>query len=230
MQISWQPKPYHPPEKSVESGPLQGATFILDCTECRIAKPVDVESEYYYKSGKAHVTTIKYEVATQISTGRIMWVSGGGPGREHDNRVLRANGLLDHIPEGEIGIADKGYRAADFGSKLMWPVFAKRVNGVPSLTWGEHLYNFNLCSLRIEVERVFGRMKKCFTFLTHCRDHNLHRHRQDFMIIANIFNIMIEFQPMRANNHQNLINPPTHLPTPPRAPGGLRGHQLPDEE
>lgn len=151
-----------------------------------------------------------------------MWVSGGGPGAEHDRRVLEKNGLLEVVPEGELGIGDKGYQKEEYRDKLVWPIFARKVHGRATLTWGEHLYNLNLCSLRVEIERVFGRMKKAFAFLQLSRDRNLHEHRKNFNVLAHTLNIMLEFQPMRKNAPKYFVNPPATLPTPPRALQGNR--------
>ena len=63
-----------------------------------------------FYSGKAGKHTIKYETCTHISSGRIMWESGGISGAISDISLTKVSGLLDAIPDGEIGLADKGYR------------------------------------------------------------------------------------------------------------------------
>lgn len=223
FKISWKPKEYQPAElPPVSEGPLEGCTFILDCVECEIAKPVDPEAAEHYHSGKAHTSTIKYEVAVSVSTGRVMWISGGDGGRNNDQYVLKQNGLLEFIPEDEVGIADKGYINRKHSDRLLWPLTKRRVDGIPCLEWGESLYNYYVCSLRIEVERVFGRMKKCFMFLRYSNGRDHAYHRVFFHIIAHTHNITLEFQPMRRQLHHNLTNPPTELPIPARAAKGLK--------
>jgi len=104
-----------------------------------------------------------------------MWISGGVSGAEHDRTVLKEGGLFEKLPKGEKGIADKGYINHRWADQIYCPIAPKNVNGVKTLTLGEDLYNTTLSSMRIEVERVFGRMKT-FKVLTHSRDRNLLRH------------------------------------------------------
>lgn len=217
LKISWKPKEYHPKEISPSVGPLKGVTWMIDGTECKIAEPTDEDYSHILQSGKSGLYGIKYEVVCQVSSGRIMWVSGGGSAAEHDRNLLDAGGLLDMIPKGEIGIGDKGYLRNDLKSRILTPIPPRRVQGQHILTAEEILYNELLSSLRIEIERVFGRMKKCFAYLTHSRDRDLLTHRENFTVLANTFNIMLEFNPMRATAHSNLTNPPANLRKPPTA-------------
>ena len=158
-KIDWKPQPYHKQENVPNRGPFKDCTFVLDCTECPIATPTDDEESLLFHSGKAHRCTIKYELACHISSGRIMWISGGVSGAEHDRTVLKEGGLLNQLPDGEKGIADKGYINHLWADRIYCPIAPKTVNGEKTLTLGEDLYNTTLSSLRIEVERVFGRMK-----------------------------------------------------------------------
>jgi hypothetical protein len=43
------------------NGIFEDVTFIVDVTECPIAKPCDFEEERMFWSGKAHTTTLKYQ-------------------------------------------------------------------------------------------------------------------------------------------------------------------------
>ena len=120
--------------------------------------------------------------------------------------------MFEKLPKGEKGIADKGYINHRWADQIYCPIAPKNVNGVKTLTLGEDLYNTTLSSMRIEVERVFGRMKT-FKVLTHSRDRNLLRHRLLFVVIANTFNIWNEIAPIRKNENPWIQAPPL-IPVP----------------
>jgi len=101
LQISWEKKPYQPEEFVPLTGPLAGCSWIVDCIECPISEPASDLTAQLYWSGKAHETTIKYEVACHISTGRIMHVVGGVSGAINDRELLKKGGLLKKAPKEE---------------------------------------------------------------------------------------------------------------------------------
>lgn len=216
LKIGWEKKRYHPTEYIPRKGPFRNCTFVLDGTECYISEPIEETANHAYKSGKAHGHTVKYEAACHISSSRIMWISGGVSGAIHDKTVLRGGGLLNILPQDQRGLADKGYICAEWSHFLFCPIPPYERNGNPELTLGEELYNTNLSSLRVEIERVFGRMKNSFKVLQHSRDRNLYRHRLIFVVLAHTFNIWNEFEPIRAEVNQYILNPPD-LPVPSRA-------------
>ena len=113
-EISWDRLDWHNLEEPIpnEAHMLKGVTFIVDGIECGIAKPVDPIEEHAWYSNKKGGHSIKYEVVTSISSGRIKWISGGISGALHDVTLSRNSGLLDAIPPGELGIADRavGFR------------------------------------------------------------------------------------------------------------------------
>ena len=198
-------------------GPLKYVNWMIDGTECQIAEPTNEDLNYVCQSGKSKLHSIKYEVVCQVSSGRIMWVHGGGPASEHDRTLFKAGKLLDYVPIEEIGIADKGYWNKEWKRRILTPIPPVSRNGQDLNTVEEVLFNETLSSLRIEIERVFGRMKVCFSYLTHSRERDLLAHRKNFTILANAFNISLEFEPLRAVPHQNLTNPPVNLSIPARA-------------
>lgn len=215
MQISWERKAHQAEEFKIASGPLSGASFLVDGTECQISKPSDTATQHAYNSGKSHTHSIKYEVACHISSGRIMWLAGGDSGSTHDVKVLAKSGLLEFVPIGEFGLADKGYLKANLNDAFFTPIAAYRVGGIRCLSVLEFMYNLNVSSLRIEIERVFGRMKKCFKWLSLARTRNLYEHRLTFCVLAHTFNIMIEFEPLRRELNSYILDPP-QFPVPKR--------------
>ena len=210
-EVSWQKRPWHQQEEIIP-GPghmLENVTFILDGTECRIAKPVDRVEDYAWFSPKHSMHAVKYEVAVSLSTGRIMWIAGGIPAAYHDSTLIRSSGLLQSIPEGERGIADAGYLGVD--SRILTILRTQQEDEVVGFTADEWLYNRSVASLRIEVERVNGRLKR-FQALVFSRIRNRYDHARIFHVLANFVNIWMEVEPMRVNRHPILEECPFSIP------------------
>ena len=204
---------------------MKGVSFIIDCTQCPIRKPIDPEIAPTFQSGKSHDYTLKYEVACHISTHRIMWVSGGVSGAEADTTILSGAGLFKVLPRNERGIADKGYINKDWSSIILTPLPAlKDERGFSYFFMHEIIYNEYLSSLRIQIERLFGRMKNCFKVLAGSNDTNLARHRLSFIVASNTYNIMNLWEPLRAHQHKNVADPP-NIPLPDRVK-----RKIPDQE
>lgn len=166
-EVSWVKKAWHEEEYVAPEGNLfHGVTFVLDGIECGIAKPSDREEETLWYSHKAGFHSVKYETCVHVSSGRLMWIAGGVPGSIHDIRLTKQLGLLDTIPRGEKGLADKGYVGLDYETFLV-PVklHHKQDDGddvgnagrnnrqVRGLKVEERVYNRALSAIRIIVER-----------------------------------------------------------------------------
>lgn len=87
--------------------------FILsvDCVNFGINEPRHAifhkMKEYFdRKGGKAGLT---YEVALDLWESNIIWLNGPFPAATGDSKIFKEEGLMDHIPEGKKGIADKIY-------------------------------------------------------------------------------------------------------------------------
>jgi hypothetical protein len=211
-EISWGRCAWHEDE---EIHPPQGhlfhkITFIIDGIECGLAKPADPIEEHAWFSGKFGGNSVKYEVACSLSTDRIMWISGGISGAYHDTTLSRASGLLNIIPEGELGLADAGYTGLDRRIRCVLRHEPDQY-GRPSLTKEEWEYNRAVAALRIEVERVNGRLKR-FQGLVHSRIRSRRSHRMVFYLLANFVNIWSEVQPLRAEKHPILLDCPFPMP------------------
>ena len=203
-EVSWnRNEAWHPEEVvSPQGHPFYGVTFSIDGIECGIAKPFDDNEENVWYSDKAGQHTVKYELCTHVSSGRIMWISGGIPGSVHDYALLQSSGLLEKIPDGQRGFADKGYSGAP-PDKLL--VMLKKIRGQPYLDFDEYVFNKAVSALRIEIERVNGRLKN-FGVLWRWRGRNRFSHSVIFRVLCNIVNIQMEIQPMRKNVHPILLN------------------------
>lgn len=224
-EISWNGRVWHPQEFVPQPGNLfENVTFAVDGTECGIARPTYKAAEEAYHSTKAGEHTIKYEVATQISSGRIMWISGSVPGSIHDKTVLDMFELCVHIPPGELGLADKGYAGART-DKLLTMLKPQNPNQVdpngfyntPTFSIEERLYNRCISAIRIEIERVNGRLKR-FQVLVHTRTRNKFEHLAMFTVVANLVNMWNEVCPLRKELHPLLLDCPALIPPRARPP------------
>ena len=80
--------------------------LTVDGTDFRIQEPTDFDRTWY--SHKFKKAAVKYEVALAMD-GNIVWTNGPFRGSKNDMTIFR-EGLMAHIPEGKLVIADKGYR------------------------------------------------------------------------------------------------------------------------
>lgn len=211
-EVSWEKRPWHRDEVvATEDNMFHNVTFVLDGIECGIAKPSDPVQDAAFYSGKAGKHTIKYETCTHISSGRIMWESGGISGAISDISLTKVSGLLNAIPDGEIGLADKGYRGLPKEKFLVMLSKESTSENERSITTEEEWFN-RLCSgLRIEIERVNGRLKR-FGILWRYRMRDRFAHKIIFNILCNIVNIQMELQPMRKKMHDLLRHCPHKVP------------------
>ena len=216
-EISWYPLVWHPAESMVVEGSLfNNVTFVLDGIECKIAKPVDRRDEESYYSTKKGAHSIKYQTATNISSGRLMYYSGGIPGAIHDRTLLKHSTLPHIIPEGQYGLADKGYECL-YPNQLLYllkpskPEAGHPLAHVKSFTFEERLYNRCISALRIEVERVNGRLKR-FAILEEYRTRCKLSHHVVFGVICNLVNIWMELCPMRRAEHPLMSECPVARP------------------
>lgn len=215
-EVSWHPRVWHNPELAPREGSLfHRVTFCLDGIECGLPQPTAKIQERAFYSDKKGTHAIKYETCTQLSSGRIMWIGGGVFGSVHDMTVTQHSGLLDIIPPGERGLADKGYEGLDPSVFLVMLKATKNGGGdykdVLSYTVEEHEYNRSLATQRIEIERVNGRLKR-FAVLEGCRIRDRNFHHVIFTVICNITNIWMELKPMRRHVHPLLMDCQTKRP------------------
>lgn len=166
---------------------MQHINAAYDATECPIKSPLDYDTQLNYFSGKEKQHTIKYEIATEINTGQIVWLTGGYPGSIHDITITRLSSILQHLFPGEILIADKGYIGE--GDHILTP-FRK-----PTTDYEQYI-NSEIYRRRIIVENTIGRIKK-FGCLQQSWRQDLSLHEVAFRVICNIVNIDIGIRPLR---------------------------------
>lgn len=160
--------------------------MALDATECPIVRPLDWNTQHEYYSGKKKKHTIKYEVRVTLSTGRIVWMTGGLPGSVHDITMARNSGILNQLLPGELILADKEYIGEDY---FVTPFKNPSTN--EEWTWNHFIH-----TTRVIVENIYSRIK-AFGCLKQQWRHELTLHPIVFSVICNIVNIELYLHPLR---------------------------------
>lgn len=142
------------------------------------------------------------KVATQIHSGRIVWVSGGVPG-VHDKKILTQCGLLNQLLPGEKGLADKGYVGRDIEDRITTPFKG-------ALTSDQEAFNRALSTIRITVERVNGLIKS-FGILSQSFRHDIELHSMLFGVICDLVNLRLKIFPLTHRVHPLLQSRSVHL-------------------
>lgn len=204
-------------------GLFRGCTFSLDVTECRMARPNDKDMEVFLWSGKAFMPSLKYEgmnfwltksklllifvlilmslvisfvvlvVATQISTGRVVWINGGVPAISDLEIAKRFNIFAQMMPN-ERCLVDKGYVDVEYEHSLIFPYKG-------TLSRDQELFNRAIAAIRITVERS-NRLFKNFRILKDAfRGHSMEEHHIIVETIGKLINVRIDELPLVRNIH-----------------------------
>lgn len=145
----------------------------LDATDCPIQEPSPFDRKWY--SHKINGPGVRYEVGICIRTGRIVWVSGGVPCGDWPDLKLARFGYLAHVRQGEVTIADKGYRDRGF---FKWPEDDDPMNTIIKRILARH-------------ETVNKRLK-VFEVLNQPFRHPRYRHPQCMHAVANVVQMMLQ--------------------------------------
>lgn len=132
---------------------------LIDATEQEIPKPRDKAKRKERYSGKKKRHTLKTQLTTG-KTGLILHLSRKVAGKVSDLHLLRATGVMHHIPQGvEVGF-DRGYEGIEAEHpelKIIKPVRAKRNQPLNAL---EKICNQTISCWRIAVEHALGHLKR----------------------------------------------------------------------
>ena len=134
-------------------------TCIIDCSEIFIERATSLcARSQTYSNYKSH-NTAKFLVAVS-PTGAVIFISKCWGGRASDKHITSCSGFLDHLINGDVVMADRGFDITEDlalrGTTLYIPPFTK---GKSQLSQREVETSRKLSSLRIHVERAIGRIK-----------------------------------------------------------------------
>ena len=81
----------------------------VDGTDFRIYEPTPFDPMWF--SHKFKGPGVRYEIGLNIQTGDLVWAHGPFPcGRFPDRKIAKEEGLKDCLDDGEMYVADGGYR------------------------------------------------------------------------------------------------------------------------
>lgn len=194
-------------------GLFKNIALVVDGTDIPIERPnsKNIDSStlkwtrrlYYSGREKDNMKSrysLKYTIATQISTGEICYLDGPRPGSMNDIRALRESDFLTLLRENnlkEIVLADKGYEGLP---SFLTPIKKKMKQ---ELTDEEEAINELIASVRFIVECTLGRMKIFGILYSRYRkgSSNLQKHQKIVNICAQITNISLTREPLSYNQN-----------------------------
>jgi len=182
------------------SGIFANVFMIIDGTDCPVDCPsTSKEERLKYFSGRAKDNqyskyNVKYTIAVQIGTGKIVAVLGSSPGSVHDITQVKESELIAWIVSWdplEIILADKGYQGLH---ACLSPVRGKYKTAT------EEAFNEVLASVRQMVECVLQRVKIFGALGSKGRFHcSREKHKMVFNVACQITNVSIEREPVWQN-------------------------------
>jgi DDE superfamily endonuclease/Helix-turn-helix of DDE superfamily endonuclease len=168
---------------------------IIDGKEQAFRRPRGWEEQKPFYSGKKKRHTIKNQVLC-TPEGRIGGVSATVPGSMHDLTMMRGDGVLDRLAEGEGAMADKAYTGAGGdrpGVPLVVPTKATR--GHP-LTQEQVAANRVISGCRVVIEHVMAQLNR-FQALKQVFRSAFGRHTRAIRVVAALVDRRIAAVPLK---------------------------------
>jgi hypothetical protein len=168
---------------------------IIDGKEQAFRRPRGWEEQKPFYSGKKKRHTIKNQVLC-TPKGRIGGVSATVPGSMHDLTMMRGDGVLGRLAEGEGAMADKAYTGAGGdrpGVPLVVPTKATR--GHP-LTREQVAANRVISGCRVVIEHVMAQLNR-FQALKQVFRSAFGRHTRAIRVVAALVDRRIAAVPLK---------------------------------
>ncbi|KAL1485394.1 hypothetical protein MTO96_010116, partial [Rhipicephalus appendiculatus] len=129
---------------------------VLDCFEIKLERPSSLKPRSETWSQYKSSNTAKYLIGI-CPQGVITFISDGWGGRTPDKHITEFSGILDHLSQGDVVLADRGFNIADsvglYCARLHIPAFTK---GKRQLSAVDVESTRKLANFRIHIERVIG--------------------------------------------------------------------------
>jgi hypothetical protein len=154
--------PYYPkslPEK------YRHLRCTIDCTECFIEKPRNLELQSLTWSDYKKHNTVKFLVAISPN-GSICFLSKAWCGRASDRRITMESGFMELIEPGDLVLADRGFPILeDLAVRNAILAIPPPSSGIEQQERSQVHKTSSVANARIHVERSIGRIKQ-YTILT----------------------------------------------------------------
>jgi hypothetical protein len=146
----------------------------LDGVDCPVRESRPLNRHLY--SQKFNRAGLKYEIGLNVNTGDIVWAYGGY-GCGMPDLVLAREAYIEFIDEGELTIADDGYRDRRY---FIYPAICPpNMSAIHKAVMSRH-------------ETVNGRLKN-FNVMKSMFRHDKSKHSQCFHAVINIIELSIEY-------------------------------------
>jgi hypothetical protein len=168
---------------------------IIDGKEQPFQRPRGWDEQKPFYSGKKKRHTVKNQILC-TPEGRIGGVSTTAPGSTHDLTMMRDDGVLGRLAEGEGGRADKAYTGAGNdrpGVPLVVPTKATR--GHP-LTEEQVAANRKISGCRVVIEHVMAQLNR-FQVLKQVFRSAFERHTRTIRVVAALVDRRIAAVPLK---------------------------------
>lgn len=169
--------------------------IVIDAKEQPSRRPQGWDQQKPFYSGKKKRHTVKNQVVC-TPEGRIGGVSDTVPGSTHDLTLMRADGTLGRLGEGEAAMADKAYTGGQKdrpGTPLVVPTKATR--GHP-LTAEQKAANRVISGYRVVIEHVMAQLNR-FQVLKQVFRSAFERHARAIRVVAALVDRRIAAVPLK---------------------------------
>ncbi|CAN7986214.1 unnamed protein product [Ixodes hexagonus] len=157
--------------------------IIVDCSECRIQRPLSFTARSQTYSHYKGTNTIKFLIGV-TPCGAVSFISKAWAGRVSDKKLTQKSGLLDKLESGDTVLADRGFLIREdigrVGATLVVPAFTRGKRQLPAQ---EVETARQMSKIRIHVERAIGRIK-VFRILQDRLPITLLRHATNILLIC----------------------------------------------
>ncbi|XP_037502715.2 uncharacterized protein LOC119377213 [Rhipicephalus sanguineus] len=138
---------------------------IIDCFEIKIERPSSLQPRSETWSNYKNSNTAKFLIGI-CPQGVISYISEGWGGRASDKHITEHCGILEHLSQGDVVLADRGFDIADtlglYCAVLHIPAFTR---GQKQLTAVDVEKTRKLANVRIHVERVIGLVRNKYLIM-----------------------------------------------------------------
>ncbi|CAN7939241.1 unnamed protein product [Ixodes hexagonus] len=156
---------------------------IIDCSECRIQRPLAFTARSQTYSHYKSSNTVKFLVGV-TPCGAVSFISKAWAGRVSDKKLTQKSGLLDKLENGDTVLADRGFLIREdigrVGARLVVPAYTKGKRQLPA---EEVETARQMSKIRIHVERAIGRIK-VFRILQDRLPITILRHATNILLIC----------------------------------------------
>jgi hypothetical protein len=169
--------------------------ILIDGKEQPFRRPQGWDRQKPFYSGKKKRHTVKNQIVC-TPEGRIGGVSDTAPGSTHDLTMMRQDGTLDRLDEGEAAMADKAYTGGQKdrpGTPRVVPTKATR--GHP-LTAEQEAANRVISGYRVVIEHVMAQLNR-FQVLKQVFRGGFERHTGVIRVVAAVVDRRIATVPLK---------------------------------